>query len=543
MQFLDKPTSVSNGAPTRIAMTSANGRLIVTGPSVRLPIMEDLKGVIQNFVSLFNNAPRSAATGKFVAQNLRTVGEVASRKVRPAVLNSEKELRYAINLEGIENFRGRDFAKNPYFGRITNFDLTKYITTTFENAVTQLNLEGFKNGKIAITLVRTEKGYDLFTDGFESPELIAMLSYNRDFFAPLLSVTPKMGEAIQISANVAQSKLVGQTHVSSVVVDRSAMLANSENGFSFISRIPGYIRGLFSDQKSSDGRDEKSEKKNEVKTTSQKYYELKRIEDIPFAEPQKFLTVSDGANVQLYKILAPGPKILFKISVSRLDSEANKIVDIIDGEGVQVRIHLTEKPTGVSSLLKDKNRTLGYVNIVEIRNALLYKKSDRSDGERTISLRNSNEKLLKELNDQLRRENEKTEPAQNDKSTDNQSIIFPSVDNIDAVKSINFTSDDENKPFKLTIQGKEVLFLGYVNGPFFFARFSVGETVILRLDDKTQATAINLTIKEQLRGSVFFRQLQNQLVQNFVQGVVDIDAKILQNNKELASTFQLGRPN
>ncbi len=42
LQFLEKPTTVSSGAATRIAMTSANGRLLVTGPSVRLPVEKDL---------------------------------------------------------------------------------------------------------------------------------------------------------------------------------------------------------------------------------------------------------------------------------------------------------------------------------------------------------------------------------------------------------------------------------------------------------------------------------------------------------------------
>lgn len=148
LTFFEKPTTVSNGAATRVSMISPNGRLIVTGPCVRLPVDNDLKGVIQNFVSLFNNAPRSAASGKFVGQSLRSTGQPARKKYRPVVVNSEKELRYAINLEGIENFKGCDFAKNPYFGRITNFDLNKYIISTFQNAQSKLSFDGFKMTKL-----------------------------------------------------------------------------------------------------------------------------------------------------------------------------------------------------------------------------------------------------------------------------------------------------------------------------------------------------------------------------------------------------------
>lgn len=270
LEFLELPTSISNGDDTRVAMTNPNGRLLVTGPSVRLPLKKDLKGVIQNFVSLFNNAPRSAASGKFIGSNLRFGGEepLVEKEKAGLIVKSARLNRYSVEVEGLDLFNDRDFTKSPYFGRITNFDLGVFTKSVIEIAVSKFKIEGIEKGILDLTLIRTEKGFDLVTEGFESPELIAMLAANRDFFTPFLSIISKKDDALKISMVINQNKLQPRSIRTTVAGSDSRLLeVENSNLSAFLNRVPTYIRKLFNEQSSVSEAQSSASKESRLRKT------------------------------------------------------------------------------------------------------------------------------------------------------------------------------------------------------------------------------------------------------------------------------------
>lgn len=254
LKELKGTTTVSNGSQVLIAKTNGSNNLFITGPSVRLPTPDELKGVIQNFVSLFNNAPRSSATGQFVGTLTKNGVDVDSKvnfndEIIPSKRNS-KTTEYKITVEGIEKFKGRDFARNSFYGRINNFNITEYIKGTVETVLAGFSWTTFNSGEIKIKIKRTKEGFAVYTDGFENAEVIGALAYNRDFFSPLLSAMNGSVNTIQITATISQGRLqLGSTQVSSVSVDTTDLKDTSKDGGNFLTRVPNYIRGLFADQK------------------------------------------------------------------------------------------------------------------------------------------------------------------------------------------------------------------------------------------------------------------------------------------------------
>jgi hypothetical protein len=244
---LSGKTTVSNNQEVLIAKTSVGGQFLVTGPSVRLPTQDELKGVIQNFVSLFNNAPRSAATGEFVGKQIQPSDSIEKRDIE--INPSTTPQRYVVAIEALRAFKGRDFSANPYFGRVSNFDISEYLKSSLENTLENFDWSQFRNGDVKIKIKRISEGFEVFTEGFENPEVIGALAYNRDFFSPLLSVMNDRVNTIELSVQIANGKVKADSVALNVVNEPRASLARQATTSStFLSRLPPYIRGLFADQ-------------------------------------------------------------------------------------------------------------------------------------------------------------------------------------------------------------------------------------------------------------------------------------------------------
>lgn len=247
---LKAKTNVSENQQVLIAKTNLGQSFFITGPSVRLPTEGELKGVIQNFVSLFNNAPRSSATGRFIGRALKDKTSDSKEQFDSEVKASQEIYRHTVAVEGLEKFKGRDFARNSFFGRINNFNISPFLKTTFENVLAEFKWSQLGNGEVKIKVKRIKEGFEVYTDGFESANVIAALAYNRDFFTPLLSVMGENVSTVEFSAVVENGSIQKESARLSVVeVNDKALKKASVEGSSFMSRVPNYIRRLFADQK------------------------------------------------------------------------------------------------------------------------------------------------------------------------------------------------------------------------------------------------------------------------------------------------------
>ena len=247
LKDLKRKTSVSDGSQVLIAKTNPAGTVLITGPSVRLPSEGELKGVIQNFVSLFNNAPRSFATGKYVGRQIKTK-KAEDKNSKIQIVPTDSSIRHVVTVEGLELFEGRDFVKNPYFGRINNFNISAFLKSSFETVLTSFDWSTFKNGEVKIHVKRVAEGFEVITNGFANPEVVAALAYNRDFFNPLLSVLSGKTEAIQISAQIVDGQLgAGSAKIYTASIEQPGD-DTAQKGIKVKSRVPPYIRELFRDQ-------------------------------------------------------------------------------------------------------------------------------------------------------------------------------------------------------------------------------------------------------------------------------------------------------
>lgn len=249
MSDLKAKTTVSENKQVLIAKTNAGKNFFITGPSVRLPTENELKGVIQNFVSLFNNAPRSSATGRYIGRALKDQSSESKNEFDNEVKASQEIYLHTVAIEGLQKFKGRDFARNSFFGRINNFNISAYLKATFESVLAEFKWSQLGNGEVKIKVKRIKEGFAVYTDGFESSDVIAALSYNRDFFAPLLSVMSEKVSTVEFTATVTDGSIQKDSARLSVVeVNDGALKKASVEGSAFLSRVPNYIRSLFADQ-------------------------------------------------------------------------------------------------------------------------------------------------------------------------------------------------------------------------------------------------------------------------------------------------------
>lgn len=179
--FIEGETATSNGKPTRIAatpkLTDATGRPLtsppidaIVGPVAKLPSQQDLVGVIQNFVSIFNNAPRTVSATEKLTENLvPTKGTVAPSRSWSRTSKDEFELI------GLSETRFLGTASASYFKSV------------FQSALARLNL---KADSSVFTTVQIEVAYRKGTDsliiqnsgGLDAEPLIRTLSETREFF-------------------------------------------------------------------------------------------------------------------------------------------------------------------------------------------------------------------------------------------------------------------------------------------------------------------------------------------------------------------------
>jgi len=256
MLDLKARTSVSENKQVLIAKSNPGQNFFITGPSVRLPTESELKGVIQNFVSLFNNAPRSSATGRYIGKALKEQNSESKSEFDNEVQGSSEIIRHTVTVEGLEKFKGRDFARNSFFGRINNFNISTFLKASFENVLAEFKWSQLGNGEVKIKVKRIKEGFAVYTDGFESSNVIAALAYNRDFFTPLLSVMNENltvgGElvtTVELTATVVDGAIQKDSaRISLVRVNDGALKKEAVEGSSFLSRVPNYIRNLFADQ-------------------------------------------------------------------------------------------------------------------------------------------------------------------------------------------------------------------------------------------------------------------------------------------------------
>lgn len=166
-------------------------KLVAVGPGAgKLPKDQELFGIIQNTVSIFNNALRTEAVAQSLGKGMEskiTKGSFGVNTISIAKKNSQ----YAI----------KEVLEARPLGSATEL----YLQATLLNA---LQYSTFKSSEpLSITFARDARGI-VISSNYEIYPLLFLLAQTRDFFASLDSVVnPGRGEAVawQVTATVRDS--------------------------------------------------------------------------------------------------------------------------------------------------------------------------------------------------------------------------------------------------------------------------------------------------------------------------------------------------
>ena len=191
-EFLEGVTSVSNKQVVRVARTFAEGRIIVIGPSAgKLPTDGELVGIIQNSVSIFNNAPRSQAAAGILVKGLEA-------KARPPVRNqaiSQRIEKTEIVIDNIGSIRLVGTATHSHLNQLVSaaVDITRIKPS-------QLNTYSFKILKREGRLVMSSE------NGFPALTRLADSLLETSNFFPLVLKTLNLVENAEVSFRVEFNK-------------------------------------------------------------------------------------------------------------------------------------------------------------------------------------------------------------------------------------------------------------------------------------------------------------------------------------------------
>lgn len=192
-KFLEQKTSTSANQPTRVARYAGrfdvNGKALPDDPSVfvvgpaagKLPKENELVGIIQNTVSIFNNAPRSYATGEFIAKGT---------KLEAQPLAPEQPVLNLTNTKNITGYQVTGLSEVRNLGSASQ----SYIYAVAKQVAQYVKVEGQNPGNLTIEFAK--KGKDLIvkpSDRVRLGKLVDTLTETRDFFNilnQLLSYSP-----------------------------------------------------------------------------------------------------------------------------------------------------------------------------------------------------------------------------------------------------------------------------------------------------------------------------------------------------------------
>lgn len=183
--FVTGRTTVSNGALTNIGATlKSNPNVFITGPSVRLPKENELFGVLQNFVSLFNNAPRSQALGEAMAKRVKELKknmsqqEMRSANVSPnRVIEVEAKNKGSVLITNLSEKRAVGNYSKPLL-------LSFFKTAAYRMALKDTGEGMPRSLEIIIGLSADKKNLIMDYQGsqVDIPRLAEVLASTRDFF-------------------------------------------------------------------------------------------------------------------------------------------------------------------------------------------------------------------------------------------------------------------------------------------------------------------------------------------------------------------------
>ncbi len=185
--FLERKTTTSDGELTRVAKYAktigSSGRelsddpgVFVVGPAAgKLPKDNELVGIIQNSVSIFNNAPRTYATGTYIAKATKNAAknDTAESKKFKLSFNASNS---AFLVKGLSEVKNLGTAAQPYL-----FSVGKKIAQEIElgSGINQVNIE-FSRTKDGITISTS--------DSVQIDKIVEAFSETRDFFNVLNQV-------------------------------------------------------------------------------------------------------------------------------------------------------------------------------------------------------------------------------------------------------------------------------------------------------------------------------------------------------------------
>ena len=180
-EFLEAATSVSGGESVRVARSFADGTVLIIGPSAgKLPLDNELVGIIQNSVSIFNNAPRSQAAAGILASKL---DPLANPRSVDAPVNASKLAKNTIEVLEVGQIR--------LLRDVTEKSLKLDILSSLEFSKTNP-----KDGIYSFEVTKTSNGLEVSsTNGFPNLNNFSQfLVSNGNFFPALNEVLNVFGK-------------------------------------------------------------------------------------------------------------------------------------------------------------------------------------------------------------------------------------------------------------------------------------------------------------------------------------------------------------
>ena len=171
--YIEAKTSVSKdrvrvGVALNDGSTVEQSSFVVTGPAAgKLPLDSELVGIVQNFVSIFNNAPRTVMTAETVAKNT---------KAKPSVVR-ERQFVESSNVKGAQAFGVR----NLQSFRLIETNPTQYLAKTFAEILSQVRFASA--GEIELSMAYDAKAKEVVVwsnSGKDISPILFLIVENRD---------------------------------------------------------------------------------------------------------------------------------------------------------------------------------------------------------------------------------------------------------------------------------------------------------------------------------------------------------------------------
>lgn len=193
--FLERPTSISKD-PTRVARGDKPGRgkprVLIVGPAAgQLPTQDELVGIIQNSVSIFNNAPRTVAAAQYAAGGISQTNAAPKLESAAIAIVAGSASSYAITelsetrtlgtasvafLQGVLASLARGLTSDPRLGNVLELEFS------------------YDRGRDQI-LVRSPTGYNV------RPVVVA-LAQSREFFNSMTEILRQNGEGVGFTTRI-----------------------------------------------------------------------------------------------------------------------------------------------------------------------------------------------------------------------------------------------------------------------------------------------------------------------------------------------------